>query len=244
MRVPTAMAFWDVFIGKERVMARHVKRVSTKRSQNADRWSSLVALGQMGTEESVAALLRRFRFRVDPSITDQEEKDLAFRGIIGTGDAAIPPVRQFLHDSESIAWPVKMLQQLVTPEALVDDLLAVLEDMGTDYERDPQRKIDVLMHLEERNDPRVAEAVGRFLEDVNETARFHAIATLLAQEQAETHKDKLIDTVVAEESVRVRVKILDAFIAQGWELGERADEVMPNLPPGYALDKGAIRKRK
>ena len=40
-------------------------------------------------------LLKRFTFHMDPSITDQEEKDAAFRGILRAGRGAIEPVRAF-----------------------------------------------------------------------------------------------------------------------------------------------------
>lgn len=33
-------------------------------------------------------LLKRFTFYIEPSITDQEEKEVAFQGIVGAGGAA------------------------------------------------------------------------------------------------------------------------------------------------------------
>ncbi len=224
-------------------LEKHAKRAGDKRAQAADRWGSLHALGEMKTAEAVEALLQRFTFRVDPSITDQEEKELAFQGILGSGEVAVAPVRSYLEEADAIAWPVRILDEIEGQAAVVDALIGLLAGMDTEYERDPQRKIDVLAQLEARPDARVAEAVTPFLEDVNETVRFHAAGALLAQEDAEASKDRLIELLATDEGTRVRASVLDAFIERGWDLGERAKDVQPNLPPGYVLDGTSIRKR-
>lgn len=225
-------------------LKKHAKRAADKRAQNVDRWQSLQALGQMGTRDAAEALMQRFTFRVDPSITDQEEKDLAMSGVIAAGDQAVEPIRDFLRESESVAWPLKILDQLVPTEEVVAALLELLAGMDTDYERDPQRKIDVLAQLEDRKDPRIAGGIVRFLQDDSEGARFHTAATLLAQDEAEHHRDALLDLVANEESVRVKVRILDGFIARGWGLGDRSMELRPELPSGYVVDGDRLTKKR
>ncbi len=63
--------------------------------QNYDRQEAIEALAAMGTSDAAEVLLKRFTFHIDPSITDQEEKDSAFRGILRAGDQAVEPVRAF-----------------------------------------------------------------------------------------------------------------------------------------------------
>ena len=63
-------------------LRKHAARVANKRAQAPDRWDSIQALAQMGTPEAIEALLVRFSFQTDPSITDQEEKDAAFEAAI------------------------------------------------------------------------------------------------------------------------------------------------------------------
>ena len=134
------MGFLDFFgrKGSAKALDKHVKRAGDKRAQAPDRWTSLVALGDAGTVEAVEGLLQRFTFRVDPSITDQEEKDLAFQSILKAGDAAVPPVRAYLADADAIAWPVRLLDELQGTESVVAALLELLGEMDTEYERDPQ----------------------------------------------------------------------------------------------------------
>jgi hypothetical protein len=83
-----------------------------KRVQNYDRQEAIQALSEMGTAEAVTVLLKRFTFHMDPSITDQEEKDAAFRGVLRAGKEAVEPVRTFAARAESLAWPMKIIKEL------------------------------------------------------------------------------------------------------------------------------------
>ena len=221
-------------------LRKHAERAGNKRAQALDRWEAIQALAAAGTAEAVEALLVRFTFYVDPTITDQEEKDAAFEGVLRSGDAALGPVTAFLRKAESISWPLKILDRLASAEEVTSKLLDMLSGMDTEYERDPQRKIQVLSALEERTDPRIVEAVTRFLEDSNETVRFTAVGALLAQAEAESAREAIVECLCNEESVRVRNRILQGFIERGWDFADRVDEVRPKLPPGYALDKKGV----
>jgi hypothetical protein len=225
-------------------LRKHAERAANKRAQPLDRWESIDALCKAGSPEAVAGLLPRFTFYVDPSITDQEEKDMAFDGIVKAGQGALEPVVAFLRKAESISWPVKMLDRLVSNEQVVGYLVELLDAMDIEYERDPQRKIQVLATLEERRDPRAARAAARFLADASEPVRFNAAGAVLAQAEASEQQGALIDCVCAEESVRVRNRILDGFVAQKWRVEARREELTKRLPAGYSLDaSGTVHKR-
>ena len=239
---------FGLFGGKSEATAlqRHAERVGKKRAQAVDRWDSIQALSKLRSGAAAGALMARFTFQVDPSITDQEEKDAAFEGVLAAGADAIPPICQFLERAESISWPVKMLDRLATPEFVVGTLISLLEAMDTEYERDPQRKIQILANLAERNDPGIETAVTRFVRDANETVRFHAGGALLAQTPpTDDARLALQAALLAEESVRVRTRILDGFIANGWAFDEPTGvQLRPLLPTGYLLDgKSTVRKR-
>ncbi|MDH3202373.1 MAG: HEAT repeat domain-containing protein [Myxococcales bacterium] len=239
------MGLFDVFKGGGGGITKHVARVANKRAQQHERWESIQVLAADGSEEALRALLTRFTVRVDPSITDGEEKNAAFQGIVQNGDAAIGPVRDFLEAADTLAWPLKILRELQTEEEVTATLIELLSKMDTEYERDPQKKIDVIASLEERNDPRIVGAVTRFLRDMNETARFHAVCAIFAQPEAEEAIEALNEALLAEESVRVRMMILDGFVERDWRITESKDEVLKKLPTGYSLGKkGEVRKRQ
>ncbi len=240
------MSFFGLF-GKntgEGAVKKHAARVADKRAQAPDRWDSIQALGAMKTREAVTALLSRFSFYSDPSITDQEEKDEAFRLIVESGDVAIEPVLSFLQRSESLGWALKLLERMLPAERVVAELLAVLAKMDTEYERDPTRKLQNLQALEDRRDPRIADGVARFVEDVNEGARFHAVGALLAQEDPSATKPLLVSQLEREDSMRIRARIVEAFAAHGWEVGSARGKIEKALPAGFSLDKAGVPRKK
>lgn len=225
-------------------LKKHAERVANKRAQAPDRWDSIQALAQDGSEEAVEALLARFTYYVDPSITDQEEKDAAFEAVTACKELAVGPVVRFLGKAESIAWPLKILDRIESQEVVVSSLLDLLSGMGVEYERDPQRKIDIIVALEERSDGRVVAAVERFVGDANETVRFAAVGTVLAQAEAADVRESLVRCACDEESVRVRNRIFEGFVAGDWAVpeGYRSD-LTRKLTAGYKLDKrGHLRK--
>jgi hypothetical protein len=73
----------------DKKIAGPAKVVADKRAQTYDRIEAIQALVDMKSPDAAAALLRRFTFTIDPSITDADEKEVAFRGIIERGGQII-----------------------------------------------------------------------------------------------------------------------------------------------------------
>jgi len=215
-----------------------------KRVQNYDRQEAIQALSEIGTADAAEILLRRFTFHMDPSITDQEEKDAAFRGILRAGKEAIEPVRAFAARAESLAWPMKIIKELIGPDEYVEELLRWLSKWDTEYAKFVDPKVQLLASLEEHRHPRIRDEVERFLEDVNEPARFHAASTLLAQDDPAA-VTALARLLVDEESVRVRMKVAEGLAARGWLLpADVRDDVRKALPPAFSSDaSGRVLKR-
>jgi hypothetical protein len=247
------MGLFDLFKGgpkaegkprpKGNPAAKWADRVE-RRVQNYDRQEAIQALSDLASAEAVEVLLKRFTFHMDPSITDQEEKDAAFRGILRAGRGAIEPVRAFAARAESLAWPMKIIKALVEEGEYIEELLRWLAKWDTEYAKFVEPKVQILTALEEHRDPRIREEVERFLEDVNEPARFHAAATLLAQDDAAA-LPALAKRMLDEESVRVRTKVAEGLAARAWPLAEDTRAAVRNvLPAGYTLDgAGRVTKR-
>jgi hypothetical protein len=214
-----------------------------KRAQNYDRQEAIQALADIATADAVEALVRRFTFHIDPSITDQEEKDSAFRGILRAGQEAIGPVRAFAAKAESLAWPMKIMKELVDEPAYVEELLRWLGRWDTEYAKFVDPKVQILAELEEHRHPKIRAEVERFLEDVNEPARFHAACALLAQADSAAAL-ALANLLGDEESVRVRNKIVEGLAARGWIIPEEERAfVRKALPPGLTVDSaGRVAK--
>jgi hypothetical protein len=215
-----------------------------KRVQNYDRQEAIQALADMETADAAEVLLKRFTFHMDPSITDQEEKDAAFRGVLRAGKQAIEPVRAFAAKAESLAWPMKIIRELVGETEYVEELLRWLSRWDTEYAKFIDPKVQLLAALEEFKHPQIREQVERFLDDVNEPARFHAVSTLLAQDDAAS-TGALVDLLLEEESVRVRNRITEGLVARGWAVPpEQRDAARKAVAPTYSLDSaGRVVKR-
>jgi hypothetical protein len=200
-------------------IAGHAKVVADKRAQSYDRAESIQALTEARSRDAAAALLKRFTFSTDPSITDQEEKEAAFQGIVGAGPEAIPAVRAFCTKAEVLTWPLKILRVLSDDESYKAELLTLAEAYDTEYARNVEPKIQVVTALGDVKGDDVRVAAERFLTDVNETVRFHAVASTFAQDD-EASIGPLIEMAAAEESVRIKNKVAEGLAQKGWVIPE------------------------
>jgi hypothetical protein len=225
-----------------REFSRLARLVADKMSQNFDRQEAIGQLAAMGTSESAAALLKRFSWSMDPSITDQEEKESAARGVVAAGMDALGPIRAYCTKAESLTWPLKVLRQIVPEDQVVDELLSVLDEFDTEYVRNVEPKLQLLAILEEDPGAEVREAVEPFLLDISEPVRFAAVTTTFSMNDPEA-LPALLTTLGEEESLRVRNRIAHGLSERGWEIPE-ADraKVGEVLPPDFELDVGRIRR--
>ncbi len=241
------MGLFDLFKGNPKADSKQRPKTSPaskwadrmeKRVQNYDRQEAIQALSEMGTADAVQILLRRFTFHMDPSITDQEEKDAAFRGILRAGRDAIEPVRTFAAKAASLAWPMKIIKEVIDEGEYTEELLRWLSKWDTEYSKFIDPKVQILTALEEHRHPRIREEVERFLEDVNEPSRFHAASTLLAQDDVAA-LPALVKLLLEEESVRVRMKVADGLAARAWPVpDESRSDVRKVLPGPFSMDGG------
>jgi len=247
------MSLFDIFRAKpkdetedpklDRSVARVGRLASDKRAQSYDRLEAIQTLCTVGTADSAAALLKRFSFYIDPSITDQEEKDIAFQGIIAAGEAAVEPIREFCVKAESFTWPMKMLHQLLEEDAYIDELLVLLERFDTDYAKKQEPKLQIIAALEGKKREDIRVAVERFLDDFDERVRFNTVATLFSQEEEGT-SGALLQALVCEESVRVKNRIAEGMVSRRWRVSdELLDRVSAALPAGYALRDGVVQQQ-
>lgn len=236
------MGLFDLFSkkGAQSPVQKLAPKVADKRGMAPDRWEAIQALIKIDSEEAVEALLVRFTFYVDPTITDQEEKDAVFNAIAAKGPTSVAPLKRFIAKAESLSWPLKMLDRVLPEPEVLSILLEMLGKMDTEYERDPQRKLQILAELETRRGERVVEVVRPFLADVHETARFHAVGAVLAQENAEDGREALLSALAREDSMRTKARILDGFGQRGWSVDAAQ---LGKLPDAFVLDNGIPRRR-
>jgi hypothetical protein len=254
-----------------REVARFADTAKHKRAQNYDRLEAITGLADLAqplqneaelekTEkgraqleehektrvDAAAALLWRFTFVIDPTITDAEEKAVAFEGIQGVGKGILEPLRTFAAKAESLAWPIRILKSAHgdDEDAIIEELLGWLKKWDTEYAKFVDPKVQLLVELEEHKDPRIFPAIKDFLLDVNETSRFQAVGVTLAQDD-EAAIAPLVDMFIDEESLRIRNRVCEGFLQRGWVVPEdKRQDMRKFLPSEYSIDgEGKIRRK-
>jgi hypothetical protein len=229
----------------DRKVAGPAKVVADKRAQTYDRLDAIQSLAAMKSADAAAALLRRFTFSIDPSITDQEEKDLAFRGIVDTGKDAVPAVVEFCVKAEALTWPLKILRALLDDANYRTELVQLLDRFDTEYARNVEPKQQLIVALCDIKGDDVRVAVERFLDDVNETVRFHAVQTIFSQGD-EASVPALVKMLATEESVRVKNKVAEGLMTRGWtvpaELRSSTSQALQDSSGFSVGSDGKLRK--
>jgi HEAT repeat protein len=246
------MGLFDLFKGKggkdgdkkPNPAAKWAEAAGSKRAQAYDRQEAIHELSKLASPEAVEALLRRFTFATDPSITDQEEKAHAFEGILKAGRGVVEPVRAFAAKAESLNWPMRVLKAVLEEEEVIDELIVWLAKWDTEYAKFIDPKLQLLEELGEHVNPKIRPAVERFFEDSSEPARFNAVVATLAQREPES-LEPLLKLLLDEESVRVRTKVADGLASLSWEVpDDQRDPVRKVLPPQFGIDgSGVVVKR-
>jgi len=227
-------------------VAGPAKLVADKRAQAYDRSEAIRQLSEMKSSEAAEALLKRFTFTIDPSITDQEEKEAAFDGVVGVGKDMAPAIRAFCERAEVLTWPLRMLRAILDDEEYKQELLDLATSFDTDYTRNVEPKLQVVAALEEASGEDVRETVERFLEDVNETVRFHAVQTTFAQGKKQSIA-ALVKLLEHEESVRIKNKVCEGFASKKWkvpdDLRPQARKAMADVYDFKLADDGSFSRR-
>lgn len=243
------MGFFDLFTKKKdstpsakpKEVAKLERLVANKLSQNYDRQEAIAELARMGTAESAAALLKRFDWMLDPTITDQEEKENCVKGIVAAGEAALVPIRNYCKKAESLNWPLKALREIAPGERYVEELLNLLDEFDTEYVRNVEPKLQLLKELSEHPSEEVRVAVEPFMGDVSEPVRFEAVTAIFAMNDPES-VPALVEQLSTEESRRIKNRIAQGLAEKGWRIPEEQGATCKSaLPPGYRLVDGVVR---
>lgn len=221
-------------------ISRLTRLVGNKLAQDYDRQEAIAQLSQMANEDGARALLRRFDFSMEPSITDREEKEAAVEGIVAAGEAAIVPIREYCQRAEGVIWPLKCLRRVVDQERYADELLELIEQFDTEYVRNAEPKVQLINSLEEFASEDVRLAIEPFLQDVNEQVRFTTVGTTFAVGDAQS-APALLEALIQEESLRVRNRIAAGLSERGWQIPENLVESCKKaLPETFTVSDNRI----
>ena len=161
---------------------------------------------------------------------------------MAAGEDALGAIREYCQKAESLHWPLRVLKDIVSGEALVDELLGVLDQFDTEYMRNPEPKVQLLERLSDYPTEDVRIAVEPFVGDVNESVRFAAVGTVLAIDNPAS-AEALVAALDDEESLRIKNKIAQGLAERGWQVPEELTEAAQQaLPDGFTIRQGKVAR--
>ncbi len=225
-------------------IARLTKKLENKYGQAQERQMAIDQLAEVGSVEAAQALLKRFSFRIEQTIGDEEEKRSVYDHLVALGPTSVQPILDYLNNEKSPYWPTKALRQIVGDEETVTHLLDIIRSMEAIFDRDIQRKVELVSNLCEFDHPEVIKALFEFAKDENEEIRVRAVEAM-AKMGNEDLCDVLIDRLVdPAETQRMRVSILSLLVDRKWKVKHRKEEIRKVIPDSFWIDDvGTIKAR-
>ena len=198
--------------------------------------SEVIESAKKGNQEAIAGLIARFGVNAEPTTEDEKEKEWVFDALLEIGRPVLEPLKRTMRTAEGVNWAHRTLRGIVSEEEYKKELLDVLSDFDTEYERNPDRKLQTIMALSEIDGDEISEALIRFLSDVDETVRFQTVSAL-ARHGQELAREPLLNTMCEDESIRIRNETIDAFCKLEWLVTGHKKKVESVLTPAYKLEK-------
>jgi hypothetical protein len=254
-------------------------KITQKYGPPENRQKIIHQLGDMATSAAYSVLCLRFTIRADPGITDDEEKETCRQILVSaandfevpekTGDAArdaqaadlarrearevvLGPVRGFLEKQESgIAWGLRVMAALLKAEEVSGFVTALLDRLGKEYSRDPEKKVVLLTWLVEHHvdDPSAGEAITAavlpLLEDFGDDVRIASAKVLSKQALSEKNREALIALLLRDkDNARVRGEVLQVLCDLQADVKGHRPSVEAVLVEPYYLDKESRVKKR
>jgi HEAT repeat protein len=247
------MGLFGLFGSKEErargTLQKLARKITERYGPPENRQKVISQLGEMGTPEALETLCLRFTVRVEPGITDDEEKETTRAILVEVGQTAIPPLEKFVaeHD-DGIAWGLRALAD-VAPERVLATVVRELGRLGKIYTRDPEKKLVLLKWLTEHHagagGAEMEAALLPLLEDFSDDVRISATRALAALAPGEGSRDALIQLLLRDrDNARVRGEVLDALATLGADVKGHRPSVEALLVEPFYLDReGRVKKR-
>jgi hypothetical protein len=253
------MGIFDIFGSRESREQAGLKKLGQKITQKwgppENRQKAIEQLGELGTPAALKTLCLRFTIRSEVGIQDDEEKEQARLVLVAAGPKALEPVREFLAEQESgVAWGLRVLASLAPPEEVLGTVLSLLKKLGSEYTRDPEKKLVLLSWLREHPDlassvpaggVALDEAILPLLEDFVDDVRIGAARALTVAPRTDVAREAIISLLVRDrDNARVRGEALQALHDLGADVkGHRADVEALLVEPWYLDREGRVKRR-
>jgi HEAT repeat protein len=232
---------------EERGIRKLQKKTMEKFGPPENRQGAIEELGKIRSARAIEALLMRYTIRVDPGITDDDEKQRVLALVHEAGAAiAAEPVKAFILSRDEISWPLKALSDLLPQEEVVRFLVSVLRKTGSEYNRVPEKRVLLLHAAASHVSPELVPVLLPFLDDMEDEVQIAAAQALAAQQDERAREPLLKRFLSAHEgsNARVREALAGLLAETGFDVKGYTPKVEAALPPAYKLDsKGRVVRK-
>jgi len=229
------MGFFDFLFGgsAESQLKRHAKRVTNLNTQVDDREASAQWLADEGSPQAIFAILKRFSLNYEHRMKDSQEKERIYLMLERLGPPALSPAKEWMRKNAQFAYPLRLVSQFEGEEKTIDFLLELLSLENDDFS--PQKKLQLLSHLQNYKNDTIGSAIIPYLKDFNEDVRFATIEVMAIQQDPQT-REPLLEQMAAEASNRLRHRIATIFTEVNWSITPHEELIKDKVPVGFKLD--------
>jgi hypothetical protein len=196
--------------------------------------------------------LQRISITVSNSIKDDEEKAYISSFLIELGELVVSPIKLFIEKQHVIAHPIEIMLSIIGKEETLNFLDSVLTTEDTLFD-DPlvEKRIEILKQFAGSTHESVLTKAIIFINDSDDRLVIAAIRFIRDYVfKNDNLMDKVIELVTGkfvdqETSARIRIELLNVFIAQEWKVKGVKKQFEELLPDGYYINsQGYVRTIK
>jgi hypothetical protein len=249
------MGFLDFLFDKKKARARQIQKLRKKLTniwmQSPDRNDAASQLFQIGTPAALHALMDRFKIKTQNTTYDIEEKNYIYDMMAGAGPGIAEVVKGNVRNEPAVInWQMRVLEDVLPSQEMAVFITELLAGMDIEYERDPQKKEQLLLRAQGYPDfEDLQREVARFTVDDNEDIRFQSVSAVIKSDD-DWARHALRENLRVEDSGRLFEMVCQRFIEKAWTVledlndEERRQEISDALPSKFVLTKDALVRRK
>jgi hypothetical protein len=213
-------------------------KLVNKNADKATRMAAADELANIGTPEAVFCLLQRFTMVIGGPTPDEDEKKHVWSIVVNTGKKAVEPIMKFLREKETVGQALEILKDITRETNYLDLLLELSELFDPYYSKYPDKKIQVFREISSFRDARIIDTLKPFLDDDDDDIRMAALAAITAQDDEETVREILIQTIIESyERPRIRLMACEAMASKQLNVKGYRKQIENVLPDNFYLNK-------
>ena len=213
-------------------------------AQSDVRRAAISTLFSLSTDESYAAVLKRFNYSANGSIADEAEKLDLVDYCVDAGEPIIAPLKIHIQNEKALAFPIRALSQLVDREELLETIIASLREKAPLDHRTSDAKRALVIAVGDYGEQAHAEALFPYLDDHSDDVQMQTIEAL--ERLGSGNSAEALSTVCSRDThaARIQHRAARALIALEVSVKKFYEGFMPEVKSEFILGKKGVLVQK